>query len=524
MKLIRLKYPHFPAQIKDYQIEQMVREHCYISQDFPQEMRTLLDWSGLEDRDHIIQYPYTEHFAIEKSQEELDRVAEKKRQGGIRLQEQAAKMRLEKLVQKEQELEYYKDLQQRLIGQNKKETKRLLDEDEFKDEGQLQKLVVDLEKRIRKARNKDLGPDAQSNDQEEEPQPQSFPLLDIPDADLSEGSLKQKRHQRLMKSGIEARARAKAEKEAEATRVATLAAEDENRRLNQFEDWVADRRQQRQNLLNRIKERDRFSRDASNRKSLASQMRMKTLANLASDTPGRKRRRGGGDKEDDDGFGANDEDWGVYRTVGNEPPGSDDEEEEDLDAEMKKMEAELLEHDPSFDEGMTMGAERDWRKSLMHAFLRGPRPYDAESAGERHQVHLNVERIRVPEVVFQPSIAGVDQAGLVDIASSVLDSTVASRGGEEVREKLLRDVFVTGGNTLFKGFEERLRRELRALLPSECELLLRGAKDPVLDAWRGAAGWAKTKEYREGRVTRAEYEERGSEYLKETSLGNLGVG
>ncbi|KAG8530053.1 uncharacterized protein KY384_005535 [Bacidia gigantensis] len=512
MKLLRLKYPLFPAQIKDYQVEQMARDHCYVSQDYQNEMNKFLDWTGLEERDHIIQYPFTEHIVVEKSQEELDRVAEKKRLGGIRLQEQAAKMRFEKLVQKEQELEYYKDLQVRLQGQTKKEIKRLLDDDELKDESQLDKLIKDLEKRVRKARNKDLG----VKEPEEEETAQSFPLLDTPDDQLDEAGLKQKRHQRLMKSGLEARQRAKAEKEQERARQAEAQRLDEERRENDIEGWLQSRREARSALLQRIKDRDRLARDQGNRKSLASQMRMKTLASLASDQPGRKRRRGGGD---DDDFGANDEDWGVYRTVAMGEPASDEEEEDDLDGDMKKLESELLEHDPHFSEAQTMGAQKDWTKSLLHAFLRGPRPFDGESMREKYQLHLNVERIRVPEVVFQPSIAGVDQAGLVDIAAGVVESGIRDVGD---RGKVLRDVFLTGGNTLFEGFEERLKRDLRALLPDDAVVGMRRAKDPLLDAWKGAAAWAKEPGFKAASVSRAEYDERGSEYMKEHNLGNIG--
>ncbi|KAK0822255.1 Actin-related protein 5, partial [Friedmanniomyces endolithicus] len=79
-------------------------------------------------------------------------------------------------------------------------------------------------------------------------------------------------------------------------------------------------------------------------------MRMKTLANLASDGP-KKRRRGG----DDDDFGANDDDWGVYRTVA-VGDASDDEEEEDLNAMLDSAEKELLEFDPEFSEHNTFAA------------------------------------------------------------------------------------------------------------------------------------------------------------------------
>lgn len=238
LKLLKLKYPTFPGKLTDYQAQHMVREHCYVSQDFDKDMSMFLDWTGLETRDHIIQYPFMEHVVVEKTEEELARVAERKREGGRRLQEQAAKMRLEKLVQKEQELEYYKDLQQRLVGQTKKEVKRLLDEDEFKDEAQLDRMIKEMEKSVRKARNKDLGVPNIVEDEEVA----TFPLLDIPDDQLDEAGLKQKRHQRLLKSGVEARARAKVEKEQERARIAEEARLDDERRLNDLEGWLEDRR------------------------------------------------------------------------------------------------------------------------------------------------------------------------------------------------------------------------------------------------------------------------------------------
>ena len=233
---------------------------------------------------------------------------------------------------------------------------------------------------------------------------------------------------------------------------------------------------------------------------------MKTLANLASDTPGRKRRKGG----DDDDFGANDEDWGIYRTVaiGDQ---SEDEEEEDLGSVLKHVEAELLRYDPSFDESNTMDAQSDWTKSLIHAFLRGPRPFDPESQQEIHQMHLNVERIRVPEVVFQPAIAGLDQAGIVEIAGDIINHGL-SKGQDNC--SMLRDVFLTGGNTLFAGFEERLRKELRAVLPIDASLSVRQAIDPVLDAWKGAAQWAREPGFHRDLTTREDYDEKGPDYMK----------
>lgn len=516
LKLIRLKYPTFPGKLTISQMENLVREHCYISRDFDGELSKYLDWSGLEDRDHVIQYPYTEEVVVQKSEEELAKAAEKRKESGRRLQEQAAKMRLEKLVRKEQELDYYRDLQGKLATESKKEIKRLLDAEDMRDEAALAKTIKELDMAIRKARTKDVG-GPEIEEEQEEP---TFELLDIPDDQLDEAGLKQKRHQRLMKSNHDARARAKAEKEKEKARVAEEQRLDEERRENDLEGWLQERRAARAAMVQKLKDRERLKADLGNRKSLASQIRMKSIANLASDNPTKKRRRG----NDDDNFGANDDDWGVYRQIAT-GDGSDDEEEEDLSTTLKTLEQDLLKYDPEFTTQHTLDAQTDWTKSLIHAFLRGPRPFDPSSQAEAHQLHLNVERIRVPEVIFQPSIAGLDQAGIIEIAADILTHRLH---GIVRQEEVLRDIFLTGGNTLFKGFDERLRDELTAVLPAGADLRIRRAGDAVLDAWKGAAKWAAggiggsgASSWKMARVTREEYLEKGFDYFKVCHLDSL---
>lgn len=223
-------------------MQDLVHNHCYVSTDYDRELGGYLDWTGLEDRDHVIQYPFTEHVVPEKSEEELARIAERKKESGRRLQEQAAKMRLEKLMKKEQELEYYKDLQQGLASESKKEIKRILDAEDMKDEAHLDRLIRDLERSIRKSRNKDLG----IEENEEQTEEMSFPLLDVPDEELDEAGVKEKRHQRLMKSNVDARQRAKAEKEREKARVEEEERLDREKRENDFENWIEERRVARQ--------------------------------------------------------------------------------------------------------------------------------------------------------------------------------------------------------------------------------------------------------------------------------------
>lgn len=504
LKLLRLKYPALDPRCKlsALQTEHMIKDHCYLAKDYNAELSTYLDWTGLEDRDVIMQYPYTEEVIVQKTEEELAIQAQKKAEAGQRLREQNAKRNLEKLVKNEEELEYYRDVSLRLSTASKKEAKRILEAEEFKDEKALERLMKELEIKIRKKRIG--GPEVEEEPQEEP----DYSILAIPDEELDEAGLKQKRHLRLMKSNHDARARAKAEKEAEKARVAEEQRLDEEKRTNDLEGWLRDRHAQREAALQKIRDRERLKADLGNRKSLASQNRMKSIANLASDAPTKKRRRGG----DDDTFGADDDDWAVYRQIATHDA-SDDEQEEDPGEGLRKIEKELLEFDPSFTEQHTHDAQTDWSTSLLHAFLRGARPFDVGSAREAHQIHLNVERIRVPEVIFQPSIAGVDQAGIVEIAADILGQRLGVLGAES-REAMLRDIFVTGGNSLFKAFEERFHDGLRANLAAGADVKVRRAGDAVGDAWRGAARWVGSESWKNATTSREEWLEKGPDYLK----------
>ncbi|KAF8453607.1 hypothetical protein BGX38DRAFT_1268413 [Terfezia claveryi] len=555
LKLLQLKYPTFPTKLAPWQAETLMVDHCYVSEDYRAEVSTYLDPKVLLDKDRVIQFPFIEQVAQVKSEEELAKIAERKKESGRRLQEQAARMRLEKLVIKEQQLDSMRTLQSRIQDgeflSNKRDLKRMLDSHGVKDEAALEKSIRELDKSVKRARKEDVGEDV-----EDIP---TFPLLDVPDEVLDPDQLKQKKTQRLMKSNWEARQRTKAEKEAEKARIAEEERRDAEMRENDLDAWISDKRAQREALLGKLEGRKKLKSELADRKSLAAQIRMKSLANLASDLPGGGggasgvggplglggaaggSRRRTNNPDADDNFGANDEDWAVYRTLGGPSgPGADDDEEDEeklLTEQIRSLETQLHKHDPGFEQHLTALAHGDWKNSRLHHFLRGPwaPPLSAimeskeflERQAEHFQIHLNVERIRVPEVVFQPQMGGVDQAGVIEIASDLLLGP-RTRGvlGEAAGKELQRDVFLTGGWTGLDGWEGRVRRELGCVVEWGSEIAVRKAKDPVWDAWRGAAGWVRgelqfgEEEYRRKRVTRAQYNEMGGEYIKEHRLGN----
>lgn len=515
--LLALKYPYFPTKINSYQSENLIKDWCYLSKEYETELAKSLDLQYLENFDITVEAPFTEIEKVQKSEEELARQAEKRKESGRRLQEQAQQKRLEKLVQKEQEFEYFGKIRERLPTMTKKAQQQLLKEENFDDEADFNKYLASLEASLKRARKQDIG---ESSDDPSSEVP-SFPLIDIPDDQLTEDAIKEKRKQKLMKANYDARLRAKAEKQAEQERIAEEERKDSEWRKTNLQGWIHDRRTKLKDIVNKRKERAKLREQLNDRKSHAAQLRMKSIASLAAEdsgSGGKRRRNATIDNDPNDTFGTNDEDWAIYKDIAT----LDDEEMlEEEEAELVKLERELLEYDPHFTEEDTYEASYDWRKSTLHLFLRGPRPFDSEDEHQQHQMHLNVERIRVPEVVWQPSIAGIDSAGIGEILENLLNNSLSATQ----RDTVVNDIFTTGGFTSFANYEDRIRSELRAILPFGAEINVRGANDKLLDSWRGMSKWAQTQSSTKdnGYVTRREYDECGVGYLKEHGLSNLNI-
>ncbi|KAM7404458.1 hypothetical protein PAMP_011803 [Pampus punctatissimus] len=142
---------------------------------------------------------------------------------------------------------------------------------------------------------------------------------------------------------------------------------------------------------------------------------------------------------------------------------------------------------------------------------------------EYHQLFVGTERLRCPEILFQPSLSGEEQMGLMETLQYVL-----ARYTPEQQEALVSNVFLTGGNMQYRGMKERVERELQAMRPFQSHFKVTMASRPALDAWYGARDWALEHPpvgggggAAEGWISRQDYEEKGGEYLSEHCASNL---
>lgn len=552
-KSIGLKYPFFPVKFTHHQFETMVKDFGYFADNYERELENLMDLDYLVTKDVVVEAAFTEVVATQKSQEELDRQLEKRRVQGKRLQEQAQKARLEKLVEKEADFKYYSEIKQRVFGDSKA-TKKLqvatLSDMGFDDESDFNKYLYGLERSLKRARNQDIG----ENETDDVPE---LKHLDIKDEDLSEEQLKEKRHLKLVRANYDARMKAKEEKAIEKQKKAEEEVKETEWRERDLEGWIESKRTTLKYIVDRKKQRKKLKDELNDRKSHAAQIRMKNIANLASEggvvdtslmslranskngsstllnninNAGRNKRtskRVTIDNDPNDTFGANDDDWMIYRDISK----ADDEDAlENEDIELSKLEEVLLKYDPNFSKEDVHNSEYNWRKSIVHKFLRGAYPFDQEDQHQQHQIHLNVERSKVPEILIQPNIIGLDEAGVVEISENLLLRRLPGEKFYDKSEDAIRnnqvsnDVFLTGGFSKLANFQNRIVKEFTEFLPVGTNLNVRLAPDPISDGWRGMKDWANSEDLKNNYISRKEYLEMGPDYIKEHNLGNVKLG
>ncbi|KAF9255388.1 actin-like ATPase domain-containing protein [Marasmius fiardii PR-910] len=504
LKLIQLKYANFPTRVTSTQANWMLRNFCEVAEDYTSLIRTFKDPNILRASEKIIQFPFTVPVADEKTEEELARASEKRKEQGRKLQEMAAKTRMEKLAQKETDYQYLLELKESKGDLGKREWQNKLQTEGFDDESTLDETLKKLDNDLKRARKKEASLGGGDDAQEEEPP--SFPLADVPDDQLDEEGLKEKKKQKLLRAGFEARARARKEKEREKEEREKEEKREEEEREADPGAWGRKMRQEQETLMARIKDRQKRKAALSDRKSAAAQARMKSIANLASDerVP-KKKRKGGGE----DMFGADDADWAIYRKINTATVSSD--EEEDLN-QLNLVEQKLLQHDPSFTNQHTYAHLNSQRSALLTAF----RPiYEEGDVEGNSRIHLNTERWRVCETWFSPGTAGVDSAGLGEVIQNIL-----SRFDNQQKSRIVQNVMITGTPSQIPGIVRRLHSTLRPILPPEMPIGIRSAEDPSNDAWRGMAKFSLTDEFATVGVTKAEYEEFGGERVKRWWGGN----
>jgi actin-related protein 5 len=440
------------------------------------------------------------------SEEELARRAAIKEKQGQRLREMAFAKRSSKIADLETEIEGLEYLLQELDdAEDAKAEASLLGPSSFGSREEVQAALAKATMSLRKAKGEPVDIKKVEDDI---PMSEKYPLLEVPNSLLTPEQLKEKKKQQFLKITTEGRIRAKQKRQEEDLQREREQQLEEERRLANPELYLEELRVRQAEVSARV--------DQSKRQKIG-MASAGAVTSLTSGVSGRGERLSAVQKErmkllttaafdrgkDEDTFGMNDEDWELYKRVGKDTDG-DDEDDED-EAELARINIRLKELDPSFmpSTGLIQGAQ-----TVIPSVQQ--RPLTAED----FRIPLGVERFRAPEIVLQPSMMGLDQAGLGEMLALAL-----MRLPQHYRERVMKgSVLLTGGNSLFEGLDMRLLAELRMTRPLGATIKVVRAADPKLDAWRGASVFASSSSFQKSALSKADFEERGPDWLRHHNL------
>jgi len=114
------------------------------------------------------------------------------------------------------------------------------------------------------------------------------------------------------------------------------------------------------------------------------------------------------------------------------------------------------------------------------------------------------ERFRCPEVLFQPSIIGREHEGIHKLTHKSINKCDI-----DIRKDLYKNTVLSGGTTMFKGIDERLEKEMKALAPNGNDIKIIAPPERKYSVWIGGSILASLSTFEEMWVTKGEYDESG---------------
>jgi len=120
-------------------------------------------------------------------------------------------------------------------------------------------------------------------------------------------------------------------------------------------------------------------------------------------------------------------------------------------------------------------------------------------------IQIGRERFLGPEAMFQPSMVGKEGDGIHKL---VYDST--QKCDVDIREAVLGNIVLSGGNTMFRGIDIRLQKDISALFtgqPFEVEVV--ALPERKYSTWVGGSILASLSTFQDMWITNEEYDASG---------------
>ena len=85
-----------------------------------------------------------------------------------------------------------------------------------------------------------------------------------------------------------------------------------------------------------------------------------------------------------------------------------------------------------------------------------------------------------------------------------------SKSDIDIRRDLFQNVILSGGNTMLKGFQERVQKQLPDISPQNVKVKVLGGSDRRFLPWVGGSILSSLGSFQQMWMSRQEYEEHGA--------------
>lgn len=111
-------------------------------------------------------------------------------------------------------------------------------------------------------------------------------------------------------------------------------------------------------------------------------------------------------------------------------------------------------------------------------------------------ITIGNERFRCPEVLFNPSMVGMEANGIHDTTfNSIMKCDV------DIRKDLYSNIVLSGGTTMFPGIADRMSKEITALAPSAMKVKVVAPPERKYSVWIGGSILASLSTFQQVRAT-----------------------